>query len=386
MAREITARELAKLQDKGESYTLLDTRDPESYRAWHLDGAVNFPFEKGSDLGDDQLQKLSGITILNKSNRLITICGKGRSSSSLVEALERHGFDDVAVVSGGMAAWSRLYHAVPIDLGRLDLEIVQVQRRAKGCLGYVVGSVDANEAAIVDPTRHTSEFTDVAREMGCDTVAVLDTHVHADHVSGGRTLADELDVPYYLGSAVSERGIEYRYQPLSRNNVLSIGEVDLKAVFTPGHTTESVCYLVDDVALLTGDTLMAGSVGRTELEFGEAGLEDGARQLYNSIHGSVLSQAESVAVLPGHAAVGDTGEWEDSIPGEPVQSSIGELRTELDVLVLEEAGFVGYLEQQQSDKPNEYERILDINLGMGAIEDDDEATELELGPNRCAAS
>jgi len=98
---------------------------------------------------------------------------------------------------------------------------------------------------------------------------VLDTHVHADHISGSPTLADEVGVPYHLGDAARERGVEYEYDPLPDGDVIEVGDVEIEALHTPGHTSEMMNYLVDGELLLTGDTLFVDSVGRTELQFGE---------------------------------------------------------------------------------------------------------------------
>ncbi len=77
--------------------------------------------------------------------------------------------------------------------------------RAKGCLGYIVGSKEAGEAAAFDVSQYTEEFVDAASELGMKIKRVFDTHIHADHISGGRQLAEELSVPYHLGSEASER-------------------------------------------------------------------------------------------------------------------------------------------------------------------------------------
>jgi len=158
----------------------------------------------------------------------------------------------------------------------------QVQRRAKGCLGYVVGSKEVGEAVVVDATRQTDQFKVAAQDAGLSIARVLDTHVHADHISGSPTLADEVGVPYHLGDAARERGVEYEYDPLPDGDVIEVGDVEIEALHTPGHTSEMMNYLVDGELLLTGDTLFVDSVGRTELQFGEDDASRGAELLYDS--------------------------------------------------------------------------------------------------------
>ncbi|MFT4933237.1 MAG: glyoxylase-like metal-dependent hydrolase (beta-lactamase superfamily II), partial [Natronomonas sp.] len=229
------------------------------------------------------------------------------------------------------------------------------------------------------------EFAAVADDRGWEVAAVLDTHVHADHVSGGRDFAAWRDVPYYLGERAAERGVEYRFEALGRNEILEVGDVDVKAVPTPGHTTEGVSYLIDDAAILTGDTLFMNAVGRTELEFGDEDAATGARMLYDSLHRTLMSLPDGTQVLPGHAAVTDEGEYEDGHPGHPIGTTIGAVRRGLDVLSLDRDAFVRRFESNVPAKPPNYETVIAINRGQRDRPDVAETTELELGPNRCAA-
>src|SRR6056297_1614884 len=206
MVTEITAEQLADRQDAGEQYLLLDTRPEESFESWHVEGAKNFPFSSDGSLSESDVESVHSM--IDGHDEILTICAKGISSFHFAEELRDHGFDDVTVVKGGMEDWSQVYEHVLVDTPG-DANVVQVQRRAKGCLGYVVGS--DGEAVVVDATRH-----------------VLDTHVHADHISGGRKLADELGVPYHLGDRATERDVEYEYEPLGRNEVLTVGDAEIK--------------------------------------------------------------------------------------------------------------------------------------------------------------
>ena len=281
-----------------------------------------------------------------------------------------------------MKAWSGVYDAVPVDVGD-GIEVVQLQRRAKGCLSYVVGCAETKAAVVVDPTDDPDAVTTVAGEAGLSIERVIDTHVHADHVSGGRRLADDLGIPYSLGERATERDLEVDFEALGRNEVCSVGDVSIKALETPGHTSEMIGLLVDDRAILTADTLHADSVGRTELEFGDDAGERGARMLYETLHRTVLSLPETVRVLPGHVTVTSEGEFAVGRPGEPITTTIGEARTGLDVLQLDEEAFVERL-ADPGEKPANYEEIIEINRGVRALAPE-ERIELELGPNNCSA-
>jgi len=220
--------------------------------------AENVSYDPDEGLSEDQLNE---VDTLVDGRPVVAICGKGLTSTPFAFELDEHGYDDISVVTGGMEEWSKLYEVVPIETSSDDLVVRQVQRRAKGCLGYVVGSKEVGEAVVVDATRQTDQFKVAAQDAGLSIARVLDTHVHADHISGSPTLADEVGVPYHLGDAARERGVEYEYDPLPDGDVIEVGDVEIEALHTPGHTSEMMNYLVDGELLLTGDTLFVDSVG-----------------------------------------------------------------------------------------------------------------------------
>ncbi len=381
MPANVTPRRLADMLDSGAEFVLLDTRGDESYESWHVRGAKHFPFGEDEELTDDRKADLDAL--LDGHDEILTICAKGITSDHFADELADAGYDDVAVVTGGMEAWSQVYDAVSIPTDG-DAEIVQVQRRAKGCLGYLVADPETSEAAVVDPTRHTAEFRAVADDRDWEITHVFDTHVHADHVSGGRDLADEVDASYHLSEAAAERDVAAEFTPLSRNEVVEVGDVQLKAIRVPGHTTEMVNVLVNDEAVLTADTLHVGSVGRTELEFGDEEAGTGAKMQYESLHRTLLAEPDDVTVLPGHVEVTGEGEFEHGEPGEPVSSTIGEARTSYELLQLDEDAFVDRLTSGDREKPPNFEAVITINRGADEASMQ-EATRLELGPNNCSA-
>ncbi|WP_226480104.1 MBL fold metallo-hydrolase [Natrinema amylolyticum] len=380
MVTTFSADRLAELRDEDADFVLLDTRPADSYDAWHIPEAVNFPFDPDAEL-DGRLEELRDV--VGDTERVITVCAKGLSSGNLATRLESATDEyDVATVDGGMKGWSGVYDHVAVDVGG-DLTVVQLQRRAKGCLGYVVGCAATGEAVVVDPTADTDEYAVAAEEAGLTVAGVIDTHVHADHVSGGRNLADDLAVPYYLGERASDRDVKYEYTPLERNEVLEVGEREIKALFAPGHTSEMIDLLVDDRALLTADTLHVDSTGRTELEFSDDEGQRGARLLYETLHRTILAEPESVVVLPGHVTVTADGEFEHGAPGQAIRTTIRDARTEIDLLGLEENEFVDRM-ADAGEKPSNYEEIIECNRGVRELPPE-ERVELELGPNNCSA-
>ncbi|QIO24480.1 MBL fold metallo-hydrolase [Haloarcula sp. JP-L23] len=382
MVKTITAEQLAEKTDANERFTLIDTRPEDSYEAWHVRDAENVPYDPDEGLSED---KLNGVNALDAGQPVVAICGKGLTSTAFAFELEEYGYDDVSAVIGGMEEWSKLYETVPIETTSDDLVLRQIQRRAKGCLGYVVGSKEAEEAVVVDATRQTDQFKVAAQDAGLSITRVLDTHVHADHISGSPALADKIGVPYHLGDTASERGVQYEYKPLSDREVIEVGDIEIEALHTPGHTSEMLNYLVDGELLLTGDTLFVDSVGRTELQFGEDDASRGAELLYDSLHETILELPDDTTILPGHLTVTSDGRYENGSPGEPLEARLGDLRNELDFLGLDREAFVERLIEDVPEKPPNYEAVIAINTGKDTVDDENEATELELGPNNCAA-
>ena len=383
MVDAITAEDLKELQDGDESYLLVDTRRKDSFEAWHIRDAVNFPFGLDAEMTDDRLDEFRHLA---DGDPVVTVCAKGVTSDHFAEALESatDEFGEVSVVDGGMQAWSRVYDVARVDVGSDRVEVLQVQRRPKGCLGYVVADAETGEAAVVDATRDTAAFREATEDAGYEVTRVFDTHVHADHISGGRKLAEEVGATYHLGAAAEARDVTYEFEPLDRNEVVTVGSVELKAVYAPGHTSETVNYLVDADAMLTADTLHVNSTGRTELEFGEGRGEEGARTLYETLHRTILAEPDAVTVLPGHVTVTPDGEFADGRPGAPVTTTIGDARTGIDELRADEEAFVAHHEDP-GEKPPNYETIIDINRGAADVPDDQDAVELEMGPNNCSA-
>lgn len=238
---------------------------------------------------------------------------------------------------------------------------------------------------IVDRTRDTDKFLDAASDAGYEVEAIFDTHVHADHISGGPALTEELGVLYYLSEPASERGVEYEHETIEPNEELTIGLVDIKPIHMPGHTEGATAILLGTRAVLTADTLHTDSVGRVELAFEGGDAEGGARMLHESIHQVILTFSDEIDVYPSHFTVSSDGEYVNAMPGMPIGTTVGTVRRELELLGLNEESFVDHLTENVPEEPPNYETIVTTNCGHEEPEDEDEAEQLELGPNNCSA-
>jgi hydroxyacylglutathione hydrolase len=190
---------------------------------------------------------------------------------------------------------------------------------------------------------------------------VIDTHLHADHISGARTLAARAGAPYCLHEAATGV-VHFDFLPLRDGQVIEAGNVLVKVLHTPGHTPESVCLLVTDKRrgdepwfVLTGDTLFVGAVGRPDLANREREM---AAQLYESLHSKLLSLPDAIEVYPGHQAGSACGA---GLSGKP-SSTIGFERRFNPSLALDESGaFIELLVRDIPERPADMERILAAN-------------------------
>jgi glyoxylase-like metal-dependent hydrolase (beta-lactamase superfamily II)/rhodanese-related sulfurtransferase len=185
---------------------------------------------------------------------------------------------------------------------------MEFQQFYLGCLAhasYLIGS--AGEAAVVDPRRDVDEYVEEAARRGLRILWVLETHLHADFVSGHRELAERTGATIVFGA---KAGATFPHRAVKDGDEIRLGTVVLRFLETPGHTPESVSILVTDTAVspeprmvLTGDTLFIGDVGRPDL-VGARGLsaEAMAGMLYDSLHGKLLTLPDAVEVYPAHGA------------------------------------------------------------------------------------
>ncbi len=372
----ITPEGLKDRIDDGEEVFLLDVRSEGDFEEWRIDGetvdVVNYPY---FELLDGVPQDLHDA--LPDDRRITVLCAKGGSSEMVAERLEGEGYD-VEHLEHGMKGWARIYEYAELDVNT-DATIAQYRRPSSGCLAYLV--VSGGEAAVVDPLRaFTDAYVQDAQVLGADIEYAVDTHVHADHVSGIRDLAAETAATAVLPEAAAERGVEYDvdYETVADGETLTIGDVEMEVIHTPGHTTGMTAYRVGDV-LFTGDGLFTESVARPDLEDPEAA-KDAARTLYESLHERVLSLPEETIVAPAHFSDAATPSEDGSYTAE-----LGDLVGQMDALTMDEDEFVEFIVADMPPRPANYEEIIATNLGQESP-DNEEAFELELGPNNCAAS
>lgn len=172
-----------------------------------------------------------------------------------------------------------------------------------GCLSYMIGCPLAGQAFVIDPKRDIQDYLATADEYGLKITGVIDTHVHADHISGSQELKAVTGADIYMHS---EAGASYEHKPLREGDRFEIGKAVLEILSTPGHTPHAITIVVIDRSrgetpglLLTGDLLFVGSIGRPDLAGGEL-LDEQIENLYNSLHEKLAAFPGFVEVYPAH--------------------------------------------------------------------------------------
>ncbi|QHS16793.1 MBL fold metallo-hydrolase [Halopenitus persicus] len=365
--------------DAGEDVTLLDARMSSEYEEWHIDGgsvdSINVPY---FHFLEDEIDP-DALGQVPDDREVTVICAKGGASEFVAGTLADRGYD-VRHVAGGMNAWARIYETVEVEGYDGAGTLLQYQRPSSGCLGYLL--YDGGEAAVIDPLRaFTDRYLADANDLGVELTYALDTHIHADHVSGVRDL-DAADVEGVIPEAAVDRGVTYAEEltTAADGDVFAVGDAEIEAVHTPGHTTGMTSYLVDGSLLATGDGLFIESVARPDLEEGDDGAPDAARLLHESLHERVLTLPDDTLI--GGAHFSDAAE--PAADG-TYTAPIGELKRRMDALSMDEDAFVELVLSDMPPRPANYEDIIAANLGREDV-DDEEAFTLELGPNNCAAS
>lgn len=355
---------------------ILDVRNEEDYEDWKIEGSsvtsVNVPY---FDLLDG-LEPLQGK--LPDNRPVVVVCAKEGSSEYVATQLREQGREDVSILQGGMKEWSQYLHPVRVGEVSSGGALYQFVRTGKGCLSYMI--VSGEDAVVVDAARQTDVYEAFATELGVRIRHTLDTHLHADHISGGRELAARTNAQYWLPTADAERAT-YRYNPLQNNTQIPVGDkgVRIVAVASPGHTSGSTSLIVDDTYLLSGDILFVESIGRPDLA-GKG--SDWARDLHQTLYHTYRQLNTNLLVLPAHFS--NPSELDEH---GRVLARLGTLFQNNSALTIEEASdFHRMVTENLPRQPNAYQEIREVNLGQLVVTDDVAQEEMEIGPNRCAVS
>ncbi len=374
MADTITPIELYREIAEGRVPEILDVRNLDEFEAAQVEGIRPVPtrnvpvYRVMEELEDEVARTQEGA---------IVVCGQGNGSLLVTEEFEELG-KNTRSLEGGTDAWNRLL--VPMEIEGLpgEVRVWQFLRPAKACLSYLIG-VPGGSAVIVDPTRDPQPYLDTAKEHGMTVTHVVDTHVHADHISGGPALAQELGVEYHLPPEDAGGVVPFPNVPLKDGDVLDLGsaEVRVMSMHLPGHTPGTIALLVSDKVLLVGDTVFVRGLGRPDLT-GQA--EQLAQDLFRSVHERLEPLDPDTIIAPAH--------WSTA---EEVNGDGLVLTTIEDVFkatLLNEKAMSAFVEEIVTSlpaAPDFYDTIRQVNAGQ-LTPPEEEIDVLDVGKNQCAAS
>ncbi|TRZ40489.1 MBL fold metallo-hydrolase [Niallia circulans] len=368
----MTSKDVTKKVLNKDELFILDVRNESDFNDWKIEGEnfeyLNIPYFELLDGVDEIIGKIS------TNKEVLVVCAKEGSSVMVAEMLSDVGLY-VFYLQGGMKAWSE--HLQPVKIGDLNDggEIYQFVRVGKGCLSYMV--LSEGEAVVIDSTRMTDIYLDFAVSKGVKIRHVFDTHLHADHISGGRTIAEKTGAVYWLPPKDATE-VTFSYQPLEDGNDVTIGNttINIAALYSPGHTIGSTSFIVDDKYLLSGDILFIDSIGRPDL----AGMaEDWVSDLRETLYKRYKELSDELIVLPAHFMIIDELNEDGS-----VAEKLGQLFTKNHGLNIDnENEFRKLVTENLPPQPNAYQEIRETNMGKINPEIDKQR-EMEIGPNRCA--
>ena len=364
----IDVETLSTWLEEGQPVAILDVRPTAERAEWAIPGSLHVDAYDALKAHDPAA--LAEVDVPS-DGPVVTVCAAGKTSQIAAEQLAARGIPALSLV-GGMKAWSLAWNTAEVPLEDRSARVIQVRRTGKGCLSYLIGA--GEEAFVIDASLDPHVYLNMARSQGWQITSVFDTHIHADHLSRSRQLAERSGAMLFLPD---QRRVSFPFTAMRDGDTLATEHLRLTALHTPGHTLESTCYLLNNALLFTGDTLFPTSIGRPDLHADEQEARARSALLYHSLH-KLLALPSETLVLPGHAS--------QPVPfdGKPIGAQLSEIDEHVGLLHATRTVFVETLLQRLPPTPPNYERIVTLNEA-GLVPDHD-VTELEAGANRCAIS
>lgn len=335
---------------------LLDVRNKDEFSDFQIPGSVNISLP--DVFSSENLSKIP------KDKEIVTICPHGNRAMVATFALARNGIQS-HVLEGGLAGWSQVLNTVKVSD---NPTVIQIEKVGKGCLSHMI--ISEGQAIVIDPLFPAKKYEDIAKKEDAKIVKILDTHQHADHISSAQHLAD------LSGGSIYESGHEEWERSanlLKDGDEISFGKSTLQVIHTPGHTFGSLCYLIDQKYVFTGDILFIESIGRPDLR---DKAEEFARNLYDSLHNKLLKLPSETMVFPTHHGM-------TVVPENNAYFTTIEKAKQHNILKLSKEEFVKHVVSITVPRPMNYQKIIQINKGAIPLIPTD-IPDLEIGPNRCS--
>ncbi|MDX2049004.1 MAG: MBL fold metallo-hydrolase [Chitinophagaceae bacterium] len=362
----ITADTLSQMLSLHKPVNVIDIRPVKEREEWFIPGSIHIDAYNRLKQNDDSV--FNNIH-LDKTIPVVTVCAGGKTSLIATDMLQLKGYNAFSL-QDGMKGWSLAWNTAYRYYD--DFELWQIRRTGKGCLSYIIAS--NKEAIIIDASLPVEVYAQLAKQHQLSIKYIIETHIHADHLSRSKELAEYFNAPLYLPAP---NKIQFEFHPIKADTVFSVGSVVLQSMPTPGHTLESYSFYIENKILITGDTLFANGVGRPDLKSSEEESRKKAKLLYQSLQ-SLLSLPDDVVILPAHTS--KPIEFDNKL----VQTTIGEAKKNIAMLKTNEEDFVNSLLQKIPPAPPNFLAIAEKNI-IGSYEGIN-PVDLEAGANRCAVS
>ena len=354
--------------EEGVPVTVLDIRPMHERVEWSIPGSMHF--DAYDALKANNPKALANVE-LPGDKPVVTVCAAGKTSQVAAEILQAQGIQALSL-DGGMKAWSLAWNSAEVPGTGDTVHVLQVRRTGKGCLSYLLGI--RIEAIVIDASLDSQIYLDLAKRNGWQITSVIDTHIHADHLSRSRQLAERSGAMLFLPD---QKRVSFPFTAMRDGDTLATSTILLTALHTPGHTMESTCYLLNNHLLFTGDTLFPTGIGRPDLEADEQQAQIRASALYHSLH-KILAQPSDTLVLPGHTS---TPVPFDSIP---IAATLAQIDEKVGIVHATREVFIEQIMMRLPPTPPNYRQVVKFNE-MGLLPESG-VTDLEAGANRCAIS
>jgi glyoxylase-like metal-dependent hydrolase (beta-lactamase superfamily II)/rhodanese-related sulfurtransferase len=398
---QIKPYDLKKRIDEGEDIFILDVRTPEEHKSWK----VSYDrYQDSSVIPIDALSSADSLKQIPKDKEIVTFCGHGNRSMTAAKMLSALGHNAKSI-EGGLDGWNSVYDIASIsDMGSSPVRIWQIRRLSKGCMSYMVASTYDKSAIVIDATcKIDNVISKIVNENKLRITKVIDTHMHADHLSGATRLAKIYGAEVYISSIEGynikndggDKGLSFK--SISDGDTIQVGDgVVLETIHTPGHTNGSMSFRLQNGInktktttnssnnidkdsnhndyLFTGDTLFVDGIGRPDLH---NKAEEFTRNLYNTYHQKILNLPDETLILPAHFS----GSFEHQ---KLISNTINLIKQKINLLSASEAEFIKFVIGSTSSlpQPMNYDKIISINKNM-ILCDTIEQKDIEAGPNAC---
>ena len=394
----IKPSELKKKMDDGDDFIILDVRTKQEHDMWSIS------YDKYQDstlIPVDTLMSADSLKKLPKDKEIIAYCAHGQRSSFAAMALSSMGYN-VRTVEGGIAEWSNLYDVTNLEIeSTIPLRIWQIRRISKGCMSYIIESTKDKTAVVLDPTCSIDTvIDDLISRYQLTILSVIDTHMHADHLSGATKIAYKYKAQLNISSV--EKYILEEIPAENHSLIKRIHEGDkirvgdgfyLEAVHSPGHTEGSMSFTLNvnntlrensrkldnknnlpnhSLFIFTGDTIFVNGVGRPDLH---NRAQEYTANLYQTYQNKLFSLPDDTVVLPSHYS-------ERFEHNKPIFNTLHSIKVKLESITHSENSFSEYVSSNIPPQPMNYDKIVKINKNLISCEKV-VFRDLEAGPNSC---